>query len=256
MSIPNNMLKISIDMTLDETRDLLSSIQDAKPLTAELARSTPAECYNWNIADILFNEASSVQQVASWHPIAPSSAFTSALSRRSRRFFVKSNMQKLIFTKLLNIIAQAISSRVWLSCYVACIRVENLNNAVFLIHNYESRKLDVTIKQFDIRSTIQNMWWYTGSGVALYFYVDISKLGGSFSSDARGYIECLMDVGRVAQAIITEAYDIKLGGWMTPAISEAKTKSICRVENKLLEPIYFLRLGEPDPRSDELEHTM
>ena len=103
------------------------------------------------------------------------------------------------------------------------------------------------MKHHDLVDTVQGMWWVNGGGFCVFLVVHWKELLEQFDGGTIAYFDMLLALGVVGQSVVNTAHSVGLGAWMTPAIVESLAAKILHLETGL-EPMYFLKLGLPDPQ--------
>jgi len=108
------------------------------------------------------------------------------------------------------------------------------NNSLILVDN--------KVNDLQISKSIQNQNWISGGGFCLLIGSDWERYSWIYRH-SRAYINLLIQIGEISEEFLIEAYGRNISGWMTPAVSETLSNKMCKVYNKNIDMLYFMKFG-------------
>ena len=138
----------------------------------------------------------------------------------------------------------------WTIIYVLVQGVEGLQRGVYY-YDIENSKLLLCKKGLEdqeISACIQNQNWINGGGFSLLIGSQWERYAWMYRH-SRAYMNLLIQLGELSQEFLTVAYNAKLCGWMTPAVTESKANQLCCIDNaSRVDILYFMKFGPADKK--------
>lgn len=87
-------------------------------------------------------------------------------------------------------------------------------------------------------------WVVSGGGAVLFVGVRWPDLAARRANGEDAYLELLLGLGRVGQAVILALHSAGMGAWMTPALDEALAAELFGLDPSE-EMLYMIKFGVP-----------
>jgi Nitroreductase family len=161
--------------------------------------------------------------------------------RRTRRSFAD---QPLDLDRFSEVLLRVASSRSWLHVFVVVQHVDGLDRGVYRYEPADHRldHVRADADDADILAAVNFQPWVGGSGACAFLVVHWD-LYSSQHPGSRAYIDVLIQVGELAQALLHAVYHVGAGAWGTPALHETASRNLLGIERPGIDALYAIKFG-------------